>query len=98
MVLEGRDIGTVVFPDAEVKVFLTASPEARARRRLRDLEDKGTETTFEEVLAAMQERDARDSSRAHAPLKPAEDAIVVDSTEMSQPQVVARIAGLARGD
>ena len=59
---------------------------------------RGTETTFEEVLAAMQERDARDSSRAHAPLKPAEDAIVVDSTEMSQPQVVARIAGLARGD
>ncbi len=98
VVLEGRDIGTVVFPDAEVKVFLTASPEARARRRLRDLEDKGTETTFEEVLAAMQERDARDSSRAHAPLKPAEDAVVVDSTEMSQPQVVARIAGLARGD
>jgi len=95
VVLEGRDIGTVVFPDAEVKVFLTASAEARARRRLRDLEERGVHSTYEDVLAAMQARDTRDSSREHAPLKPAEDATVVDSTTMSQDAVVAHIAALA---
>ena len=96
VVLEGRDIGTVVFPDAEVKVFLTASPEARARRRLRDLEDKGKRVSLEEVLASMQERDDRDSSRVHAPLRPAADATVLDSTELSQAEVVTRIAEMAR--
>lgn len=96
VVLEGRDIGTVVFPDAEVKVFLTASAEARARRRLGDLEQRGVESTYEDVLAAMRARDTRDSSRKHAPLKPAEDATVVDSTEMTQDEVVAHIAGLAQ--
>lgn len=98
VVLEGRDIGTVVFPDAEVKVFLTATAEARARRRLGDLEERGVQSTFEDVLAAMKARDTRDSSREHAPLKPAEDATVVDSTEMTQDEVVAHIATLARQD
>ncbi len=95
VVLEGRDIGTVVFPDAEVKVFLTATPEARARRRLGDLEDRGVESSFEDVLAAMIARDARDSSREHAPLKPADDATVLDSTELTQDEVVARIVAIA---
>lgn len=95
VVLEGRDIGTVVFPDAEVKVFLTASAEARARRRLGDLEERGVMSSYEDVLAAMKARDSRDSSREHAPLKPAEDATVVDSTEMTQDEVVAHIAALA---
>jgi len=95
VVLEGRDIGTVVFPDAEVKVFLTATPEARAQRRLRDLEDRGVDSSYEEILSAMIARDARDSSREHAPLKPATDANVVDSTEMTQDEVVAHIASLA---
>lgn len=98
VVLEGRDIGTVVFPDAEVKVFLTATAEARARRRLGDLEERGVQSTFEDVLAAMKARDTRDSSREHAPLKPAEDATVVDSTEMTQDEVVSHIAGLAQRD
>ncbi len=96
VVLEGRDIGTVVFPDAEVKVFLTATAEARARRRLGDLEQRGVQSTFEDVLAAMKARDTRDSSREHAPLKPADDATVVDSTEMTQDEVVAHIAALAQ--
>lgn len=94
VVLEGRDIGTVVFPDAEVKVFLTATPEARARRRLHDLEDRGVESTFEDVLAAMIARDARDSGREHAPLKPAEDCTVVDSTDLTQDEVVGRIVSI----
>ena len=98
VVLEGRDIGTVVFPDAEVKVFLTATPEARARRRVLDMEDRGMAASYEEILAAIQERDGRDSSRAHAPLKPADDAVLLDSTELSREEVVSRIVALARGD
>ena len=96
VVLEGRDIGTVVFPDAELKVFLTASAEARARRRLRDLEDRGMEANYDKLLREMEERDTRDSSRTHAPLKPAEDAVVVDSTNLTQGEVVALIAKMAR--
>jgi len=95
-VMEGRDIGTVVFPNADVKVFLTASAEERARRRLLDLEAAGARTTYEEVLAAIVERDRNDSGREHAPLKQPEDAVRVDSTGKTPEQVVARICELVR--
>jgi cytidylate kinase len=88
VVMEGRDIGTVVFPDADVKFFLTASDEERARRRLKELLAKGTTTTLDEVLAEMRERDTRDSMRATAPLKRANDAVLVDSTSMTLDEVV----------
>lgn len=79
-VMDGRDIGTVVLPNAQVKIFLTASDEERAMRRFKELKEKGTEVTFEEVLADMKERDYNDSHRAVAPLKPAEDSIIADTT------------------
>ena len=91
-VLEGRDIGTVVFPDAEAKFFLTASPEERARRRHAELVAKGDPQTFEQVLADQLRRDRDDSERAVAPLKPADDATVVDSTAVSLDEVVERLA------
>ncbi len=96
VVLEGRDIGTVVFPDAELKVFLTATAEERARRRQRELEARGTAAPFEQVLAEIRERDHRDSTRPVAPLKSAGDAVSVDSTGLSFDQVVGRIFELAR--
>lgn len=79
-VLNGRDIGTVVFPDADVKFFLTAAPEERAERRYHEDQTAGASTTFAETLADMVERDRRDSTRADSPLKVADDAIVIDST------------------
>jgi cytidylate kinase len=79
-VLDGRDIGTVVCPDAGIKLFVTASAETRAARRLKELQDRGIDTTFDRVLAEMRERDERDSQRAVAPLKPAEDAEVLDTS------------------
>lgn len=94
--LEGRDIGTVVFPDAEVKIFLTASPEERARRRLKDLEAAGERTSLAEVLQAIITRDAYDSTRAVAPLVPAADAITVDSTGKTLEEVVTEICALVR--
>ena len=96
-VVEGRDIGTVVFPDAEVKVFLTASDEARARRRVLQNEQRGVGSTdFEEVLADIIRRDKYDSSRAASPLKAADDAVLVDSSDMTIEEVVACICDLAR--
>ena len=96
-VVEGRDIGTVVFPDAEVKVFLTASNEARARRRVLQNEERGVGLTdFDEVLADIIRRDEFDSSRAASPLKPADDAVHVDSSDMTIDEVVACICDLAR--
>ncbi len=89
VVLEGRDIGTVVFPDAEVKFFLTASPEVRARRRYDELVAKGQTVTFEETLADVQSRDARDEGRAVAPLRKADGAVMVDSSTMSIAETVA---------
>ena len=91
-VLEGRDIGTVVFPDADVKFFLTASPEVRAGRRHRELQAKGEPATFEAVLADQGRRDRDDSSREVAPLRPAADALVVDSSELTLEEVVERLA------
>jgi CMP/dCMP kinase len=89
VVLEGRDIGTVVFPDAEAKFFLTASAEVRARRRHEELVAKGQNVTFDETLAEVNERDARDAGRAVAPLRQAEGAVLVDSTTMTIDQTVA---------
>lgn len=91
-VLEGRDIGTVVFPDAPVKVFLTASPEERARRRAAELAEKGQAEPYDKVLAEIVQRDRQDTERAVAPLKPADDAYLLDSTSLTLPEVVALIA------
>ena len=95
-VVEGRDIGTVVFPDADLKVFLTASDEVRARRRHQELLAKGQQVDFDQVLADQRKRDADDSSRELAPLKAADDAVVVDSSGVPFDGVVGQIAALAR--
>lgn len=81
-VLDGRDIGTVVCPDAAVKLFVTATPEVRARRRFEELRGRGEETTFDAVLEDLRARDARDAERATAPLKPATDAHLLDTTNL----------------
>ena len=91
-VLEGRDIGTVVFPDADAKFFLTASPEERARRRHAELAAKGEAQPYEEVLADQLRRDKDDSERPVAPLRPAADALVVDTSALSLDDVVDRLA------
>jgi len=91
LIAEGRDMGTVVFPDAELKLYLSASPEERARRRQLELQAKGEDTTVEKVLADIVERDRRDSTRDVAPLHQAEDATVVDTTEMTIEQVVSTL-------
>ena len=96
-VVEGRDIGTVVFPEAPVKVFLTASNEARARRRVLQNEQRGVGSTdFEEVLADIIRRDEYDSSRATSPLRPADDAVHIDSSDMTIEEVIAQICNLVR--
>lgn len=86
IVMDGRDIGTVVFPEAELKVFVTASPEVRARRRLEELQAKGEQTTYEEVLANVKKRDYIDSTREESPLRQASDALVLDNSEMTIPE------------
>jgi cytidylate kinase len=91
-VLEGRDIGTVVFPDADAKFFLTASPEVRARRRHAELQAKGDPATYQAVLADQIKRDKDDSERAVAPLKPAADAQLIDTSAMTLDEVVERLA------
>jgi len=83
VIMDGRDIGTVVLPDADLKIFLTASPEARAQRRYLEQIAKGMDVTYEQVLEGMRVRDLQDSTRASAPLKAANDAILVDTTEMN---------------
>jgi CMP/dCMP kinase len=88
VVMEGRDIGTVIFPDAEVKFFLDADVSVRAERRYKELHAKGDSITRDEVLAQLVERDRRDSAREHAPLKRAADAIVIDATRMTIVEVV----------
>ena len=82
VVMDGRDIGTVVLPDATVKIFLTASPEARATRRWKEYQAKGIDTPYEEVLADVKQRDYQDTHRAAAPLKQAEDAVLLDTSEL----------------
>lgn len=82
VVMDGRDIGTVVLPDADIKIFLTASPEKRAERRQKELQEKGTTISFEKLLADIQVRDEADMNRSIAPLKPAGDAIIVDTSNL----------------
>jgi len=89
IVAEGRDMGTIVFPDAEHKFFLDATPEERALRRQKQLVESGQKVEYQKILAQIQKRDRDDSSRSLAPLKPAEDAVVIDSSEMSIDEVVS---------
>lgn len=96
VVMDGRDIGTKVLPDATLKIFLTAAPEERARRRMGQLKAKGTPIPYDQLLREIIERDHADSTRAASPLRCAEDAIEVDSTHMTQKQVAERILALAR--
>ena len=91
VIMDGRDIGTVVLPFATVKIFLTASAEVRAERRFIELQEKGMSVTYDEVLADMKERDYNDSHRATAPLKPAEDAVLVDTSGNTLEEAIARM-------
>jgi CMP/dCMP kinase len=93
-VLDGRDIGTVVCPDAELKFFVTAATDVRARRRHEELKTRGHRLDFEAVLADIQARDERDASRAAAPTKPADDAIMIDTSELDQDEVIAAVMGV----
>ncbi len=88
LIADGRDMGTVVFPDAQVKLFLDASSEERAKRRFKQLQNKGINGNFAQILAEIQDRDFRDRNRAVAPLKPADDALLLDSTELSIDEVI----------
>lgn len=94
VIMDGRDIGTVVLPDAQIKIFLTASPEARADRRYKELIEKGMDVKFEDVLSDIIKRDHNDSTRAVAPLKPAEDSIYVDTSGNTLEQSVAELKGI----
>jgi CMP/dCMP kinase len=95
-ILEGRDIGTVVFPDADLKIFLFADPTIRAKRRFEELFQKGTEKPVDQVLADQNKRDKEDSEREHAPLKAADDAVKIDSTHLELSSVVSQIAALVQ--
>ena len=88
VVMEGRDVGTVVFPDAEMKFYLDASAQERAKRRVKQLQEAGENPDYQKILKLIEERDYRDSHRAVAPLKPAEDAIVIDTSSLNLQQVV----------
>jgi cytidylate kinase (EC 2.7.4.14) len=96
VVMEGRDVQTVIVPDAEVKVFLTASLEERARRRWQELRQRGTEVPYEQVLRELRERDERDQRRAIAPLRKALDAVEIDTTNLPPEVIVERIVDLVR--
>lgn len=95
-IMDGRDIGTHVLPDADVKIFLTASAEARAKRRLLELEEKGVKLTFDEVLAEMKYRDKQDSEREIAPLKKADDAVLADTTEIGFDESVELVLSIIK--
>ncbi|AWK81621.1 TPA: (d)CMP kinase [Photobacterium damselae] len=95
LVADGRDMGTVVFPSAEVKIFLDASAEERANRRMNQLQKKGLDVNFDSLLSEIQERDYRDRNRAVAPLRPAEDALTIDSTELTIEEVLAQVVAFA---
>lgn len=96
IVMDGRDIGTVVLPNADLKIFLTASPEVRAARRMRDLEQLGEQADFERLLNEIQDRDRQDSTRAVAPLRQAQDAIPINTDSLTAEDVVTRILNLCR--
>ena len=94
VVMDGRDIGTVILPDARVKIFITASPEERAARRFRELSDRGENVVYEDILARMKERDFNDRNRDIAPTVPAEDAVIIDNTGMSAQQTLEAVADI----
>lgn len=96
VIMDGRDIGTVILPDAKVKIFLTASPEKRAARRCAELREKGQDVTVEGILADMERRDALDASRAVAPLKQAEDAVLVDTSDLTLEQSIETVLTVIR--
>lgn len=97
VIMDGRDIGTVILPNAEVKIFITAKPEIRAKRRYDELIAKNTKTTFEEVLSDLMKRDYNDSHRAEAPLKQAEDALLLDTSELDFEQTVEKVCEIING-
>ncbi len=94
IIMAGRDIGTVVLPNAPIKIYLTASVEARAQRRHYEALKRGQNSHYEAVLAAMRQRDHTDSSRAASPLRPADDAIIINTTHLQQPQAIAKMYGI----
>jgi cytidylate kinase len=94
LVADGRDMGTVIFPDAKLKIFLTASAEIRAERRYKQLKDKGESVNLTRLFREIKARDLRDQSRSVAPLRPAEDAVIIDSTELSIDEVLDEIVSL----
>lgn len=96
LVADGRDMGTVVFPAAEVKIYLTASPQTRAVRRYNQLIDKGESVSLAALVAQVEERDARDQNRSISPLKPAPDAVVIDSSDLSIDEVYSAAMGIVR--
>ena len=96
VIMDGRDIGTVILPNAGLKVFLVANDEARARRRYKELTEKGESVTFEEVLTLMKKRDENDKGRKIAPAVPADDAVIFDNTEYDLQQCVDYIISLAK--
>lgn len=96
IIMDGRDIGTCILPNADVKIFLTATPEERARRRFLELQAKGDPTPYEEVLADIKERDYRDTHREIAPLKQAEDAVYLDTSNMTIEEAAAKVVELAK--
>ena len=96
VLMDGRDIGTVVLPEAQVKIFITAAPEIRAKRRFEELVNKGVETTLEQVLGDLNRRDYQDSHRAAAPLKMAEGAVLLDTSDLTFEQSVESVVGLVK--
>ena len=96
LVADGRDMGTVVFPDAPFKVFLTAEVEERAKRRLKQLQETGIAGNISHILAEVQKRDERDVNRQHSPLKPAKDALVIDTTNLTINEVVTKVMALIK--
>lgn len=96
LIADGRDMGTVVFPHAPLKIYLTASAEERAERRFKQLKDKGIDVNIRDLVADLTARDERDTNRKVAPLKPAEDAVVIDTTDLSVAEVEAQVLDLAK--
>lgn len=96
VIMDGRDIGTYVLPDAPIKIFLTASPEVRAQRRYLELKERGKPCDFDTVLAELKERDTNDSTRAFAPLKPAEDSVLVDTSALTFDESLAHLAAIIK--
>ena len=95
--MDGRDIGTVVLPDADVKIFLTASPEVRAKRRLLELEQRGQPAQYEQILQDIQDRDRQDRNRAAAPLRQAEDAVLLDTSGLDLEQSLTQMLEIVSG-